>query len=51
VNVDFGQKQLRRIGNVQSGGNLFERAITRRSADELKLRKKDTVVALAKAKR
>jgi len=62
VHADSRQKQLRGIGNVRSGDatlnvvvrvgdNLFERAITRRNADELKLKKGDTVLVLAKAKR
>ena len=34
---------------VRVGDNLIESAITRRSADELKLTKGDTVVAVVKA--
>jgi molybdopterin-binding protein len=34
---------------VRVGDNLIESAITRRSADELKLRKGDTVFAIVKA--
>jgi len=34
---------------VRVGDNLIESAITRRSADELKLKKGDTVVAVVKA--
>jgi molybdopterin-binding protein len=34
---------------VRVGDNLIESAITRRSADELKLRKGDTVTAVVKA--
>jgi len=34
---------------VRVGDNLIESAITRRSADELKLKKGDTVVAVIKA--
>jgi len=34
---------------VRVGANLIESAITRRSADELKLKKGDTVVAVIKA--
>jgi molybdopterin-binding protein len=34
---------------VRVGDNLIESAITRRSADELKLKKGDTVVAVLKA--
>jgi len=34
---------------VRVGDNLIESAITRRSADELKLKKGDTVFAVAKA--
>jgi molybdopterin-binding protein len=34
---------------VRVGDNLIESAITRRSADELKLKKGDTVFAVVKA--
>jgi molybdopterin-binding protein len=34
---------------IRVGDNLIESAITRRSADELKLKKGDTVVAVIKA--
>jgi molybdopterin-binding protein len=34
---------------VRVGGNLIESVITRRSADELKLKKGDTVSAVVKA--
>lgn len=34
---------------IRVGENLIESAITRRSADELKLKKPDTVVAVIKA--
>ena len=34
---------------VRVGDNLIESAITRRSADELKLKKSDTVFAVVKA--
>ena len=34
---------------VKVGDNLIESAITRRSADELKLKKGDTVLAVVKA--
>jgi len=34
---------------VRVGDNLIESAITRRSADELKLKKGDTVLAVVKA--
>jgi molybdopterin-binding protein len=34
---------------VRVGDNLIESAITRRSADELKLKKGDTVIAVVKA--
>ncbi len=34
---------------VRAGDNLIESAITRRSADELKLKKGDTVTAVIKA--
>jgi molybdopterin-binding protein len=34
---------------IRVGDNLIESAITRRSADELKLKKGDTVVAVVKA--
>lgn len=34
---------------IRVGENLIESAITRRSADELKLKKGDTVVAVIKA--
>ena len=44
-----------KVGNVMAhvvvrvGDNLIESAITRRSADELKLKKGDTVFAVVKA--
>jgi molybdopterin-binding protein len=34
---------------IRVGDNLIERAVTRRSADELKLQKGDTVTAVVKA--